>query len=91
MTRGPEWKNSGTDPILRFLNEHRIALSPTSISYNLEQEMERPPSEATVYRALRGAKEVGLVHQPYGSLYEITERGQAYLAGDLNMDQLNQE
>lgn len=88
MSRGPEWKNSASEPALRLLAEHDLALSATGIYYNLEQELQRPPSRSTVTRALRGLREVGLVEQPHGSLYQITEKGRQYLAGDLNVSDL---
>ena len=78
-----DWQNSATDPVLRLLAESGLALSATSIVYNLDKRLERPPSRATVHRALSGALDAGLVHQPKGSLYEITELGQEYLTGNL--------
>lgn len=77
-----DWKNSATDPVLRLLAESGLALSPKSIVYNLEVQLERPPSRATVHRALSGAREKELVSQPTGSLYEITEKGRLYLSRD---------
>jgi len=53
--------------------------------------MERPPSEATVYRSLKGMKQVALVEQPEGSLYEITDRGRAYLSGELDAGDLEED
>lgn len=90
MARGPEWANSATKPVLRLLAEHDLALSATSIVYNLDQDLQRPPSRSTVQRALRGAMDVGLVYQPEGTLYEITDRGRKYLQGDLSADQVTE-
>lgn len=92
MSQQPDWKNSATEHVLRLLADHELALSGKSIVYNLSKEMQRPPSRATVYRALRGAQEVGLVHQPDGSLYEITDKGRAYLQGEsVEIEDTNQE
>ncbi len=88
MTRGPDWENSATRPTLRLLAEHDLALSATGIFYNLQQKLERPPSQATVTRALKGLREVGLVAQPHGSLYQITAKGREYLAGELDASDL---
>lgn len=88
MSRGPEWKNSATKPALRLLAEHDLALSATGIYYNLEQTLQRPPSQSTVTRALKGLREVGLVEQPHGSLYQITEKGRQYLAGELDANEI---
>lgn len=90
MGRYPGWKNSATDPVLRLLAESDLALSSTSITYNLESRLERPPSRSTVTRALSGALDKGLVHQPYGSLYVITDRGRAYLDGELTAEELEE-
>lgn len=87
MTR-PEWENSATEPILRLLADSDLALSAKSIVYNLDQRLERPPSRATVHRALSGALDTGLVRQPEGALYEITETGRAYLSHDLTAEQI---
>ena len=88
MARGPDWVNSATKPVLRLLADHGLALSGKSIVYNLNKELQRPPSRATVMRALSGAMDVGLIHQPEGALYEITDRGREYVEGNLDADQV---
>jgi len=88
---GREWENSATKPILRLLNDSKLALSNSAIVYNLEQQMQRPPSKSTVNRALRGLRKKELVRQPQGSLYEITDSGRAYLQGELDIEKINSE
>lgn len=83
-----DWKNSATEPALRLLAESDLALSAKSIVYNLEQRLERPPSRATVHRALSGALDAGLVTQPEGKLYAITDTGRDYVAGNLSMSEI---
>lgn len=83
-----EWRNSATDTVLRLLSDSDLALSATSIIYNLDNQLERPPSRATVHRALSGALDAGLVHQPEGALYEITDTGRAYVAGEIGVDEI---
>jgi len=83
-----DWKNSATEPVLRLLADSDLALSATSIVYNLNKQLERPPSRATVHRALSGALDAGLVHQPEGALYAITDTGRDYVAGDLSMSEI---
>jgi Fe2+ or Zn2+ uptake regulation protein len=83
-----DWKNSATDPVLRLLAESDLALSAKSIVYNLDQQLERPPSRATVHRALSGALDAGLVTQPEGALYAITDSGRDYMAGNLSMSEI---
>lgn len=91
MSRGPDWENSATKPVLKLLAEYNLALSATGIYYNLYQTLERPPAQATVTRALKGLRKMGLVEQPHGSLYQITEEGRQYLAGDLNASDIEEK
>lgn len=88
MPGSPEWQNSATQPVLRLLSEHDLALSASAIYYNLSRQLERPPSRSTVTRALKGLRDAGLVDQPYRSLYEITDKGEAYFASDLDDSEL---
>jgi len=88
MTRA-EWENSATKPVLRLLSDSGLALSAKSIVYNLEEQLERPPSRATVHRSLSGALDAGLVYQPEGTLYAISDAGRDYLAGDLKTSDIN--
>jgi Fe2+ or Zn2+ uptake regulation protein len=83
-----DWKNSATEPVLRLLSESDLALSAKSIVYNLNEQLERPPSRATVHRALSGALNAGLVTQPEGTLYAITNTGRDYVAGNLSMSEI---
>jgi Fe2+ or Zn2+ uptake regulation protein len=83
-----DWKNSATEPVLRLLAESDLALSAKSIVHNLDEQLERPPSRATVHRALSGALDAGLVTQPEGTLYAITDTGRDYVAGNLSMSEI---
>lgn len=83
-----DWRNSATKPVLRLLDDADLALSAKSIVFNLDENLERPPSRATVHRALSGALDAGLVYQPEGSLYKITEIGREYLSGELSSDDI---
>jgi predicted transcriptional regulator len=84
-----DWKNSATEPVLRLLAESDLALSPKSIVYNLDEQLERPPSRATVHRSLSGLLDAGLIEQPDGSLYKITDTGRDYVAGNLSMSEID--
>jgi Fe2+ or Zn2+ uptake regulation protein len=83
-----DWKNSATEPVLRLLAESDLALSAKSIVFNLDEQLERPPSRATVHRALSGALDAGLVTQPEGTLYAITDTGRDYVAGNLSRSEI---
>lgn len=78
-----DWRNSATEPVLHLLDDSGLALSAKSIVYNLNEQLDRSPSRATVHRALSGALDAGLVYQPEGSLYAITDTGRDYLHGEL--------
>ena len=82
MVDSSRWENAATEPILQLLDESDLALSHTAIVYNLSKRMQRPPSKATVTRALKELRKRSLVHQPHGTLYEITEDGREYLEDD---------
>nr|WP_281196132.1 ArsR family transcriptional regulator [Halorubrum sp. F4] len=73
------------DAILEFLAEHGLALPPTAIAFNIDNV-----SQPTVDRRLPNLEKAGLVERfddPQGYT-EITDRGRAYLAGELDADDL---
>jgi len=86
-----DWENSATKSVLRLLADSELALSAKSIVYNLNQQLERPPSRTTVHRALSGALDVGLVTQPDGALYEVTDDGRKYLKGELAPNSIKEQ
>lgn len=91
MSSDVDWENKATYPVLRFLDETGFAFSNSGLIYNLQRwerwsELEDPPSEATINRALKGLRENDLVDRPRGNLYRINERGRSYLAGELESD-----
>lgn len=90
MPKYPDWKNSATDAVLRLLDDSGVALSPGGITVNLEVRLQRPPSRSTVTRAVKGALDVGLIERAEEgrSYYQISEQGRAYLAGDIEGDEL---
>ena len=79
------WMTRSDDAILEFLADHDIALPPTAISYNIDN-MSRP----TVDRRLPNLEVAGLVkrHDAPQGYTEITERGRAYLSGDIDSEEL---
>ena len=88
MSSDADWENKATRPVLCFLDETEFAFSNSGLIYNLQRwerwsELEDPPSEATINRALKGLRENDLVDRPQGNLYRINERGRRYLAGEL--------
>lgn len=84
MSSDADWQNKATIPLLRFLKETGFAFSNSGLVYNLQRwdrwgDLQDPPSEATINRALKGLREQGLVERPRGNLYAINDRGRTYL------------
>ena len=72
------WMNQTDDRILLLLEESGLMLSPAVIAANLEY------TRGWVSKRLRKLLEAGLVEKSQSSYYEITERGEQYLAGEIN-------
>jgi DNA-binding PadR family transcriptional regulator len=84
--------NKATDPVLELLDEHGLALPPGAIAFNLDRLVEDAPSEPTVSRAIRRLREHGFIEKahPDHTYYAITDRGRAYLAGELDAGEINE-
>lgn len=76
------WMTSADNRILEFLYEKDIVATPHVISANIDY------SQQYVNERVRILAQNKLVEQTGGALYRITERGQAYLAGNLDAEDL---
>jgi len=79
------WMTKSDDAILELLAECGIAIPPRAIAFNIEN-VSRP----TIDRRLPKLEDAGLVERyddPQGYT-RITDRGRAYLAGELDADEL---
>lgn len=79
------WMTKSDDAILELLDECGIAIPPRAIAFNVEN-VSRP----TVDRRLPKLESAGLVERfddPQGYT-QITERGRAYLEGELDAEDL---
>jgi DNA-binding IclR family transcriptional regulator len=76
-----EWMNQTDDRILDLLEESGLELSPAVLAHNLDY------SRSWVSRRLSKLTEAGLT-EVEGTYYGITNKGRAYLAGDLDADDL---
>jgi predicted transcriptional regulator len=74
--------NQTDDRILLLLEESGLMLSPAVIAANLDY------TRGWVSKRLRKLLEAGLVEKSQSSYYEITERGEQYLAGEIEADVL---
>jgi predicted transcriptional regulator len=70
--------NQTDDRILLLLEESGLMLSPAVLAANLDY------TRGWVSKRLRKLLEAGLVEKSQSSYYEITERGEQYLAGEIN-------
>ncbi len=79
-------KYPGDDRILEILEESELILSPAIISANLDltrQHVSARLSELAEHGLVQST-ETGRGH------YRITDRGRAYLSGELNADELGE-
>lgn len=77
-----DWMNQTDDRVLELLDESDLILTPAVIAKNLEY------TRNWVSRRIGKLEHSGLVEPVDSGYYRITERGRAYLAGDLDNDDL---
>ena len=84
----PPWWSEYDEPILRMLSEAGKALPPRVILFNLQYEDRASPHRSTVKRRLGRLSEHGFVEKvDEAGYYVIMERGERYLAGELDADE----
>ena len=76
------WMNQTDDRILEALDESDMLLTPAVLAKNLDY------TRTWISNRLQKLLDVGLVENPDKSYYRITELGRAYLAGELDADEL---
>ncbi|AVP39969.1 transcriptional regulator [Halorubrum pleomorphic virus 9] len=76
------WMTQGDDRILETLESSGIVLSPAVLAYNTDY------TRNYVNKRLRKLRHKDLVVRVDSGYYEITDRGRAYLAGNLNSEDL---
>ncbi|OYR83276.1 phage repressor protein [Halorubrum ezzemoulense] len=79
------WMTKSDDAILELLDECEIAIPPRAIAFNIENV-----SQPTIDRRLpklEGADLVERYDDPQGYT-RITDRGRAYLAGEIDAEEL---
>lgn len=86
--------NTASESVLELLNSAEHPLPAVSIVFILKQELTDPPSRPTIYRAVEPLVAHGLVERldnaDGADHYRITDRGRAYLAGELDADELEE-
>ena len=77
-----EWMTSADNRLLEFLRDKEIVASPRVISVNIDYDRQY------VSKRLRILAQNELVANVDTGLYEITDRGQRYLGGELDKGDL---
>lgn len=76
------WMTKADDYILETLADSELVLSPSVIAYNIDY------TRNYVTGRLGKLLEAGLVERPDSGMYRIADRGRAYLAGELDAEDL---
>lgn len=80
-----DWMTRADDYILEFLGNHDIIASPRVISVNIDY------SHQYVNERMKPLREHELVENTGDGLYQITEKGSAYLDGELDASDLEDD
>ncbi|RLM68401.1 MULTISPECIES: winged helix-turn-helix transcriptional regulator [Halorubrum] len=80
-----DWMNQTDDRVLELLDESGLILTPAVIAKNLEY------TRNWVSRRIGKLENSGLVEPVDSGYYRITDRGRAYLAGELDASDLEGE
>ncbi|ELY97551.1 phage PhiH1 repressor protein [Natrialba chahannaoensis JCM 10990] len=80
-----DWMNQTDNRILELLDESELVLSPAVTAINLDY------SRNWVSRRMSKLEKAHLIEKVDGSYYQITDRGRAYMNGDLEADELEPE
>ncbi|MDS0475281.1 MarR family transcriptional regulator [Natrinema sp. 1APR25-10V2] len=77
-----EWMNQTDNRILELLDESDLILSPAVTAINLDY------SRNWVSRRMSQLENANLIEKVNGSYYQITDRGRAYLSGQIDANEL---
>lgn len=86
----PPWWSEYDQPILEFLLDCGAAVPPRVILFNLEYRNIASPHRSTVKRRLERLGQHDFVEKvDEGGYYVISDKGQQYLQGDLDPNDIN--
>lgn len=90
MRPRPGWMGKYDTAILELLEDSRLALSPTMITFNLDFLGVASPAKSTVQRRLGILEDEDMVEKVDldAGYYAISERGKGYLAGNIDASEL---
>ncbi|APW99967.1 MarR family transcriptional regulator [Halobiforma lacisalsi AJ5] len=80
-----DWMNQTDDRILELLEESDLILSPAVAAINLDY------SRNWVSRRMSKLEDADFIEKVDGSYYQITDRGRAYLHGELSAEDLEDD
>ena len=87
MRRRPEWMTLSDSVILKFLAEQNLELPPKALFRNLNRHGQSI-GYSTVRLRTRELEEEGYLEKDEDGYYEISEKGRAWLAGELEDEEL---
>lgn len=76
------WMTQGDDRILETLESSDLVLSPAVLAYNTDY------TRNYISKRMRKLRENGLVDRVDEGYYRITDRGRAYLSGEIKSGEL---
>lgn len=82
MVRRVHWFSKGDYPLFGFFEEHDIQVSPKVAGENLGYH------PGYIGRRLRALRDAGLLVQHENGLYELSDLGRTFLAGELSDDEI---
>ena len=85
----PGWMTMTDLVILEFLNDHDLELSPKPLYRNLNRHG-HDVGYSTIRGRLPELAEKNLLSKDTDGYYEITDRGRAYLSGELDAEDLEE-
>jgi repressor of nif and glnA expression len=77
----PEWMTLSDIPILEFLHEHDLELTPKALYRNLQRHG-YDVAYPTVRARLKDELANGFVERDENGYYELTEKGRQWVEGD---------
>lgn len=90
MKPRPEWMTMSDSVILEYLSEHDLELPPKALYRNLNRQGHEI-GYSTVRQRTRKLAENGFLEKDDDGYYEISEKGEMWLSGDLEKVDLEDE
>lgn len=82
MVQRVEWFAKSDYPLLSFFEDHDIQVSPKVVGENLDYH------PGYIGRRLRALRDAGLLDQHDSGLYELSDLGRQFLAGEVSAEEI---